>query len=77
MTTYILEDDEGTVDAADGVVANSRDDRVRRRLARVFHNGRYIEQRAGERDERGTRREKPIQKLADEVGKPGRHLNLG
>jgi hypothetical protein len=40
MTTHIVEDDEGTVDAADGVVSNSGHDRVRRRLARVGHDGR-------------------------------------
>lgn len=29
MTTYVVEDDEGTVDAAYGVVSNPGDDRVR------------------------------------------------
>jgi hypothetical protein len=40
MLTYVLEDDEGAVDATDGVVANPRDDRVRRRFAWVSHNER-------------------------------------
>lgn len=69
MTTYVLEDDEGTVDATDCVVANSPDDRVRRRFILVSHNERYIEQRTGEQNKRWMRREKPIQKLDDEVRK--------
>lgn len=35
--SYILEDDQRTVDATDGVVADSRHNGVRRRLARVRH----------------------------------------
>lgn len=54
MTTYILEDDEGTVDAADGVVANPGDDRVRRRHARVRHVGLLM---GGAGGRRGGRRE--------------------
>lgn len=42
MTTYVVEDDEGTVDSADGVVSNSGNDRVRGRLARIRHDGRNI-----------------------------------
>jgi hypothetical protein len=54
--THILEDDQGTVDTSDGVVADPWDDGVGRRVAGVGHVG----QRGGSRRSRGTQGAKSV-----------------